>query len=325
MRADRLLSMLMLLQTRKRMTAQELAQELEVTERTIYRDVLALSASGVPVYAERGPGGGISLLEDYRTTLTGLTDEETRALFMLSIPEPLKKLGVGGELRAALLKLTAALPGRVRAAEERSRQRIYLDSVPWHQADQSLPFLGTIQQAVWGDERLWLKYRSEFNVEIEALLEPYGLVAKANIWHLVGRRESGMRVIPIEQVLDVRLAGEKFERPTDFNLEAFWKSWCERIEAGHLAFTATLRLSPELLRQMPRERRDLLQEQLANPVTYDAQGWACVRMPFSSFFDARRLLLSYGRAAEVIEPEQLRLSVLDFARQIVAFYTRNCA
>jgi len=320
MRADRLLSLLMLLQTRKRMTAQELARELEVTERTIYRDVLSLSIAGVPVYTERGPGGGIALLEDYRTNLTGLTDEETRALFMLSIPEPLEKLGVGRELHAALLKLTAALPGRSRTVKERSRQRIYLDSVPWHQTDQPLPFLSTIQQAVWQDQRLLLKYRSEFNAEIEVLLEPYGLVAKANVWHLVGQRESGMRVIPVEQVLEAKLTGEKFERPEDFKLDEFWKSWCTRIEAGHLAFTATIRLSPELVRQLPRERRDQVCEQLDDPEAYDAQGWVRVRMPFSSFFEARQALLSYGGAAEVLEPEQLRLSVLDYALQIVAFY-----
>jgi predicted DNA-binding transcriptional regulator YafY len=325
MRADRLLSLLMLLQTRGRMTARELAEELEVTERTIYRDVLVLSSSGVPVYTERGPGGGIELLEDYHTNLTGLTVDETRALFMLSIPEPLVKLGVGSELRAALLKLTAALPGRGRSEEERSRQRIYLDSVPWHQPDLPLPFLSTIQQAVWQDEYLVLKYRSEFNVEIDVLLEPYGLVAKANLWHLVGRRESGLRVIPIGQVLEARLTGEKFERPEDFKLGEFWKAWCARIEAGHLTFTATLRVSPELLAQLPRERKDLLQAQLADPAVFDEQGWAKVSMPFSSFFEARNMLLSYGRAAEVLEPEQLRLSVLDFALQIVSFYSTNCA
>ena len=319
MRADRLLSMLMLLQTRGRMTAQELAGELEVTERTIYRDVLALSTSGVPVYAERGPGGGISLLEDYRTNLTGLTADEARALFMMSIPEPLEKLGVGRELRAALLKLTAALPGRGRSEEERSRQRIYLDSVPWHQADQPLPFLSTIQQALWGDERLWLKYRSEFNAEIEVLLEPYGLVAKASVWYLVGRRDAGLRVIPVEQVLEARLSGEKFERPGDFRLGEFWKLWCERIEAGHLSFSATLRLAPELLRQLPREWKELRRGQLADTTASEAEGWVRVSMPFSSFFEARRMLLSFGRAAQVLEPEQLRLSVLDYAQQIVAF------
>lgn len=320
MRADRLLSFLFLLQTRGRMTARELAQELEVTERTIYRDLVALGIAGVPVYAERGPGGGIELLEDYRTNLTGLTDDETRALFMLNTPQALEKLGVGRELRAALLKLTAALPGRGRSEEERSRQRIYLDSVPWHQTDQPLPFLSTIQHAVWNDERLWLKYRSEFNVEIEALLEPYGLVAKANLWYLVGRRGSGLRVIPVERVMEATPTGEKFERPVDFKLGEFWKDWCQRIEAGHLSFTAIIHLSPELLATLPREYRDRIRAQLADPTVYDTQGWALVSMLFTSFFEARGTLLNWGQAAQVIEPEPLRRSVLDYAEQIILAY-----
>src|SRR5512138_2111144 len=125
MRADRLLSLLMLIQSRGQMTAQDLACELEVSERTIYRDITALSASGVPIYASRGPGGGVRLIEEYRTTLTGLTPEETRALFMLSIPAPLRQLGMGQKFKGALLKLSASLPERQRADELRTRQRIH--------------------------------------------------------------------------------------------------------------------------------------------------------------------------------------------------------
>src|SRR5512136_703550 len=136
MRADRLLSLLMLLQARGRMTAQELAAELEVSERTIYRDINALSASGVPVYAESGPGGGCALLDSYRTNLTGLDQDEVRALFMLSIPAPLDQLGVSQELRTALLKLSAALPDTRRGDEERTRQRIHLDSTWWFQPEE---------------------------------------------------------------------------------------------------------------------------------------------------------------------------------------------
>src|SRR5512147_2861952 len=153
MRADRLLSLLMLLQARGRMTAQELARELEVSERTIYRDINALSASGVPVYAESGPGGGCALLDSYRTNLTGLTADEARALFMLSIPAPLDQLGVGQELRAALLKLSAALPSSRRPDEERARQRIHIDSLAWFQGEDPVPHLHTLQQAVWQDRR----------------------------------------------------------------------------------------------------------------------------------------------------------------------------
>ena len=154
MRADRLLSLLMLVQTRGKMTVKKLADELEVSERTIYRDITALSATGIPVYASRGPGGGVRLIEEYRTTLTGLTPDETRALFMLSIPAPLTQLGLGEKFRGALLKLSAALPDALRTDESRTRQRIHLDSSWWFQSEQQVPCLQTIQQALFQDRRL---------------------------------------------------------------------------------------------------------------------------------------------------------------------------
>src|SRR5512136_1200151 len=154
MRADRLLSLLMLLQTRGRMTAQALARELEVSERTIYRDIDALSATGVPVYADRGPNGGCSLLDNYRTTLTGLTPDEVRALFMISIPAPLDALGVSPELKTARLKLLAALPGARRQDERLARERIYLDSTWWSLPDEPAPHLQALHQAVWQSQRL---------------------------------------------------------------------------------------------------------------------------------------------------------------------------
>src|SRR5512139_384786 len=192
MRADRLLSLLMLLQARGRMTAQELAQELEVSERTIYRDINALSASGVPVYAESGPGGGCALLDSYRTNLTGLTADEARALFMLSIPAPLDQLGVTQELKAALLKLSAALPEARRHDEERVRQRVYLDSLNWFQAEEAAPYLQTLYRAVWDDRKVAITLRVQFDAFIDAQIEqviaPYGLVSKAGVWHIVAAR-----------------------------------------------------------------------------------------------------------------------------------------
>jgi predicted DNA-binding transcriptional regulator YafY len=166
MRADRLVSLLILLQTRGRMTARKLAEELEVSERTIYRDIEALSEAGVPVYAERGPGGGCALLESYRTNLTGLNDEETRALFMLStpasIPAPLVELGVSQELKSALLKLSAALPASQRQEEERARQRVHLDSVAWSRSEEPVPHLAMIHKAVWRDLRLLITFQVAF-------------------------------------------------------------------------------------------------------------------------------------------------------------------
>src|SRR5512147_1801731 len=198
MRADRLLSLLMLLQARGRMTAQELAQELEVSERTIYRDINALSASGVPIYAESGPGGGCALLDSYRTNLTGLTADEARALFMLSIPAPLDQLGVTQELKTALLKLSAALPEARRHDEARIRQRIHLDSLGWFQEAGAEPHLQTLYRAVWEDRKVAVTLRLEFGAflqtQIEQVIAPYGLVAKAGVWHIVAAVDDRLRV-----------------------------------------------------------------------------------------------------------------------------------
>ena len=172
MRADRLLSILLLLQGRGRMTAEELAEELEVSVRTIYRDIDALSAAGVPVYTDRGPGGGCSLLESYRTNLTGLTQSEVQALFMLSIPSPLVDLGVSQELRMALLKLSAALPKAAQRAEERARSRIHLDSTWWFQSGEPVPHLPTIQEALWTDRKLVVRYRLPFASQVERRVDP---------------------------------------------------------------------------------------------------------------------------------------------------------
>lgn len=185
MRADRLISLLMLLQVRGQMTARELAKELEVSERTVYRDIEALSFAGVPVYGEPGPDGGYALVDRYRTNLTGLTEGEVRALFMLSIPAPLSDLGMSQELRTALLKLTAALPAARRHDETWIRQRFHLDATWWQQGEGHVPHLKTIHQAVWQDCKLYVVYRPLFSVEIERLVLPYGLVAKAGTWYVL--------------------------------------------------------------------------------------------------------------------------------------------
>ena len=222
MRADRLLSLLMLLQARGRLTAGKLARELEVSERTIYRDIDALSTAGVPVYGEPGPEGGYALLDSYRTNLTGLTEGEVRALFMLSIPQPLADLGVGRELGAALRKLSAALPAARRSDEQRVRQRFHLDATGWDQVEESAPHLSMVHQAVWQDRKLHLAYRIQpLAIHVEQTVDPYGLVAKAGIWHLVYGLGGAIRVLRVAALLDARLSPESCERPADFDLAAF--------------------------------------------------------------------------------------------------------
>ena len=326
MRADRLLSIMMLLQARRRMTAQALAKELEVSVRTIYRDLDALSMAGVPVYAERGPGGGCALLDSYRTTLTGLTEDEMRALFMLSIPAALSELGVDQELKAALLKLSAALPTTRRHVEERVRQRIHLDSEGWFESREAVPHLHTIQQALWQDRCLGLVYQLRFEAQAEWVVAPYGLVAKANVWHLVCGRKGATRVYRVSRVLDAQVLDEACERPGNFDLPAFWQDWCAAIEENRPTYPVTAHVSPELIRWLPYYFGKTIGEALtrsagqASTSPPDEEGWVTVILPFESLEDARERLLGFGRAIEVLAPTALRLSVRDHAAQIVSLY-----
>jgi predicted DNA-binding transcriptional regulator YafY len=320
MRADRLLSLLLLLQNRGKLTADKLARELEVSVRTIYRDIDALSAAGVPVYAERGPGGGCALLDSYRTDLTGLTRDEVRALFMLSIPAPLSELGVSQELKAALLKLSAALPSRRRSDEERVRQRIHLDSTWWFQSEEPVPHLQTIQRAVWQDRKLWINHRLRFGAQAEHLVDPYGLVAKANVWYAVCAREGVERVYRVSRVLDARIADESFERPMDFSLADFWDQWCAEYEANRPTYPVTARIAPDLVDLLPMYLGERVRDVIADAGPADAEGWIRLTLPFESLEAARGPILGMGRAIEVLAPRALRNSVADFAAQIVELY-----
>jgi predicted DNA-binding transcriptional regulator YafY len=324
MRADRVLSLLMLLQTRGRMTAQKLAGELEVSVRTIYRDIDALSAAGVPVYTERGPGGGCALIDSYRTTLTGLTKDEVRALFMLSIPAPLDELGVSHELRAALLKLSAALPAAHRQDEAHTRQRIYLDWAEWSRQKEPVPYLQAIRQAVWQDHKLHLTYRLQFGspVERQVVVDPYGLVAKAGTWYLICGKDDHIHVHPVSRLLDARILDEPFERPPDFDLAAFWKAWCAQSQEIRPHYPVTARVAPDLVRFLPAYFGDRIRATVAQARPPDADGWIRLTLPFETLEEARTRILGFGRAVEVLEPLALRKSIVDFATQIAGFYAQ---
>lgn len=302
------------------MTAQELADELEVSERTIYRDIMVLSASGVPVFASRGPGGGVRLIEEYRTTLTGLTPDETRALFMMSIPAPLMQLGMGEKFKGALLKLSASLPDTRRLDEALTRQRIHLDSSWWFQSEQQVPCLQIIQQALWQDRRLRIKVRWDFfNTEFEQDAEPYGLVAKANIWYLVYGCGGTPKVIRVSQIVEAELMSECFTRPPQFDLERFWQNWCIDYESQP-PFRARVRVAADALPMLAEYVGDRARVELAHSHIPNGDGWVTLELPFESFIAARTRLLGLGRAVEVLEPEALRKSLIDFAEQIVGFY-----
>jgi predicted DNA-binding transcriptional regulator YafY len=331
MRADRLLSILMLLQARGRMTAQALARELEVSERTIYRDLEALGMAGVPVYTDRGRGGGCMLLDDYRTNLTGLTEDEVRALFMVNVPAPLNQLGIGRDLRSAWLKLAAALPSVRQPDEQLARRRIHLDSTWWSLPDEPTPCLQTLYEAVWSELRLRCTLRltfGSFETEVERFIDPYGLVAKASVWHVVGPASGDstaagrIRIYRVSQILRAQSTKQAFCRPDDFDLAAFWQKWCADSESGRPRYPVTARVTPDiipLLQRMMAPRWNLEPE--SSPP--DSEGRVVITLPFESLEEARGRLLGLGRAVEVLEPEMLRRSIIDLARQTLWAYEGN--
>lgn len=316
MRADRLLSLLMLLQARGRMTAAALAAALEVSERTIYRDVEALSAAGVPIYGEPGPAGGYALLDRYRTQLTGLTEAEIRALFMLSIPAPLDDLGLQGALRSALLKLAAALPEGRRAEEQRVRQRVHLDPRWWQRSEQNLPALKVAQEAVWHERLLHITHQHVAGLRLASVVEPYGLVAKAGAWYLVYRYRDRMRVVRVDELLAADVLDSPFIREPAFDLGAFWEAWCAGAEEARRAFRVTAWVAPAYA-PLLSQAFGLAPEAISPP---DASGRVTAELAFDSLETARDRLLGYGHVLEVLEPVALRKTLLDFARSVVARY-----
>ncbi len=318
MRADRLITLLLLLQTRGRMSASALARELEVSERTIYRDIEALSASGVPVYGEAGRDGGYRLVDSYRTSLTGLTEPEVRALFMLRIPDALAQLGVGDEWRTAMLKLAAALPASRREDEEKARQRFYLDSTPWEAATTAVPHLQVVHQAVWQTQKLRLTYALPFHaLTVHHLVEPYGLVAKSGDWYLVYYRDR-FRVQSVAGLHAAEMTDEAFTRLPDFDLVEFWRTWCQQQAAHRSGYRVEVRVAAQLLPEITRHYA--ADEPAPDPPRASADGWVRLTLHFESLEAARARLLPAGQAIEVLEPLALRASLADYARQILRLY-----
>ncbi len=277
--------------------------------------------AGIPIYGEPGREGGFALVDHYRTTLTGLSDSQVQALFMLNIPAPLADLGVRQEARAALLKIAAALPGDHRVDERRVRQRFFLDAVGWDHGEEAVPLLQTVHEAVWQDHQLWISYQiGPLAITLEQRVEPYGLVAKAGIWYLVYRRGEALRVQRVSRLLDARKDEEVFERPGDFDLAAFWHDWCAEQVRNRFYFAVTARISPRLLPELPRLFGDRLRERIAQAGPADAKGWITLDLAFESLEAARDRLLSLGSSVEVLAPQALRASLADYARQIIAIY-----
>jgi predicted DNA-binding transcriptional regulator YafY len=319
MRADRLLSIVLLLQTHHQLTARDLAERLDVSERTIHRDMDALSYAGIPVVAERGTGGGWSLLGEYRTNLTGLNESEIQALFITKTPlRVLSDLKMEKAAEGAILKLLAALPTMHRRSAERVRQRIHIDPTGWHRADEAVPLLPQLQEAIWLERKLRFCYRSGPGCDdVVRLVDPLGLVAKGSAWYLVAGIDGGIRGYRVSRIQSIDVLDDPVVYPQAFDLATYWEQSAAQFKATLPSYRTTMKARPDIFHRLSVGGRFVRIEAVGEP---EQDGWIPVKLRFDVEEMACEYALSFGPALVVVEPEVLRRKVLEAARQVVSNY-----
>jgi predicted DNA-binding transcriptional regulator YafY len=324
--ASRLLSILMLLQTRGRMSASQLAAEFEVAVRTIHRDIDQLSAAGIPVYADRGRAGGFRLQDGYRTKLTGLNQSEAEALFFAGLPGPAAQLGLADVLSTMRLKLLAALPANMQSSAERIATRFHLDVASWFHSVDQLPALPLMARAVWDERMLELRYRraSLAGGQLRRL-GPLGLVLKGGIWYLVAHDGNGVRTYRAANIEDVAICDERFTRPKDFNLAAHWEEAVREYESGVYREQADVRLSPKGMRLLELLGPHVTSVAAKTAQQPDKRGWVRCTLPIESFEFGVRELMRLGEEVVVLGPPALRAQLAHTAQRIVKRHGRRQA
>jgi predicted DNA-binding transcriptional regulator YafY len=317
-RASRLVSLLLLLQSRGRLTAAALGTELEVSERTIHRDVEALAAAGVPIYAERGPYGGIRLVDGYRTRLTGMTADEAEALFLAGVPGPAAELGLGTVVAAARLKVLAALPPELRTRASRLVERFHLDAVGWYQSSEPVPYLAAIAEAVWESQRVSVDYRRDRVVS--RLLDPLGLVLKAGVWYVVALSDGQIRTYRISRIDRTEPTGERFERP-DFDLAGYWAESTAAFERETPRTAVTVLVRRERLGRLGEVVGQRVMDEVERLPGDEPTGWLRLRLALDWPDEIAGRLLTLGPDLEILDPPILRSEIETLAGGVVARYT----
>jgi predicted DNA-binding transcriptional regulator YafY len=322
MRAGRLLSILILLQLRGRLSAEALAREFEVSVRTIYRDIDQLSAAGVPVYAERGRSGGFALLDGWRTRLTGFTPAEAEALLLAGVGGAAADLGMGAEATAAQLKLLASLPADSGASAQRIASRFHLDAASWYSRAAAPDILPALAAAVWRERRVRIRYESWKDI-VARRLDPLGLVLKAGVWYLVAAADGKPRTYRVSNILELAVEEKGFRRPPRFDLARFWTTWAREFEARLLRERATVRISPAgraLLRDLSPAASEAVE---AAHRACKPAGWVQAEIPVEGVAYAAGQLLRLGADVEVLSPPTLRAAVAREAARVVKLYRRG--
>lgn len=319
MRASRLVSLVLLLQARGPWTADQLAERLGVSVRTVHRDVEALRASGVPIRGERGPAGGYRLPGGHRTRLTGLTQSEAEALFVAA---PASPLGLGGFLADAQLKLLAALPPQLRERADRAGGLFHVDHGRWFDDEQPPAALGTLAGALWRGRRLRIAHRGR-----ERELDPLGLVLKGPTWYLVAAETRGLRTYRVDRVEAAQELDEPAQRPAGFELADHWAETSRAFERSLPSVTVRVRVAPQALGALRRVADSRSSAQLPRSVEEALAagcavvgGWPEVEVAFERIEHAQGGLLALGSAVEVLAPAGLRATVAADAAALAGLY-----
>jgi len=300
------------------MTSRDLASRLEVSERTIHRDMEALSGAGIPVIAERGSGGGWSLLGDYRTSLTGLNEAEIQSLFLTKPAKLLADLHLEKAADGALLKLLASLPSTFRQGAERARQRIYVDVSGWSRREEAVPFLPVLHEALWMERKVAITYeRGENSEPVERLISPFGLVAKGSVWYLVGSVDGNVRTYRVSRISNVEVLDEAAPVPVEFNLAEYWEQSASTFKSGVPKYLASFWVSPAIVLRLGFAGRFARVQETDET---DARGWKKVHVGFDVEEMACEYAVSFGPNLEVIEPLTLREKVIAMTRATLEFY-----
>ena len=307
----------MVLQARGRVAAHALASEFEVSIRTIYRDVDELSASGVPVQADRGPGGGFRLSDGYRTQLTGLTPDEAETLLLSGLPGAATDLGFGSAMASAERKVLAALPAVQSKRASQARQRVLVDPLDWYRSVERPRHLAGAAKAVWNRTPIVIRYES-WTMKSRKTIEPLGLVIKAGVWYVVARRRNALRTYRVGQIFELKALKATFEAPADFNLAAHWAAEVKRFEKGLHRGEATIQVAPEAISRMGRLGADALAR--ARESVADRHGWRTVKVPIEGIDHAALELLGFGPFVKVVSPAALAKRVRELADQTRAMY-----
>lgn len=311
MKSARLLRLLLLLQMKSPRSARELADELEICERTVYRDVESLSVAGVPIFATRGAQGGIHLVEGYRKAIADLDENEINALYV-SGSDPLADLGISSPLQRAREKLSGALSERQKSIAEKARTRIRVDQRRWGQDEIPTETLSTLRRGVWEDRRITLLYRDRNGARTSRTIDPLGLVSKGGVWYVVARDGENYRSFRADRVASLELTDEIFERPRDFDLDAYWAQSSRQYEGMMERFPVTVRIASDALDTVTAYWR---------PANVENDGDGCVvRFEFPARGIAIHQLLAWGNTATLIDPRDLADEIVSLARTVLNHY-----